>query len=47
MTQSLGSRTSRGALVTLAGQAAGELAHVGIAAGARALQSALQRLPRP
>jgi hypothetical protein len=38
----------RGAdLVTTAVQAAGELAHIGIAAGGRALRSALQRLPRP
>jgi hypothetical protein len=38
----------RGAdLVTTAVQAAGELAHIGIAAGGRALKSALQRLPRP
>ena len=34
-------------LVTIAVQAAGELAHIGIAAGGRALKSALQRLPRP
>jgi hypothetical protein len=38
----------RGAdLVTTAVQAAGELAHIGLAAGGRALKSALQRLPRP
>jgi hypothetical protein len=34
-------------LVTTAVQAAGELAHIGLAAGGRALKSALQRLPRP
>jgi hypothetical protein len=34
-------------LVATAVQAAGELAHIGIAAGGRALKSALQRLPRP
>jgi hypothetical protein len=28
-------------------QAAGELAHIGLAAGGRALKSALERLPRP
>jgi len=38
----------RGAdLVTTAVQAAGELAHIGLAAGGRALKSALERLPRP
>jgi hypothetical protein len=38
----------RGAdLVTTAVQAAGELAQIGIAAGGRALKSALDRLPRP
>jgi hypothetical protein len=38
----------RGAdLVTTAVQAAGELAHIAIATGGRALKSALQRLPRP
>jgi hypothetical protein len=38
----------RGAeLVTTAVQAAGELAHIGLAAGGRALKSALGRLPRP
>ena len=35
------------ALVTTAVQAAGELAHIGLAAGGRALKSALERLPRP
>jgi hypothetical protein len=35
------------ALVTTAVQAAGELAHIGVAAGGRALKSALGRLPRP
>jgi hypothetical protein len=34
-------------LVTTAVQAAGELAHIGLAAGGRALKSALERLPRP
>ncbi len=34
-------------LVTTAVQAAGELAQIGIAAGGRALKSALQRLPKP
>jgi hypothetical protein len=34
-------------LVTTAVQAAGELAHIGLAAGGRALKSALGRLPRP
>jgi|SRR5215211_2132959 len=34
-------------LVGTAVQAAGELAQIGIAAGARALKSAIQRLPRP
>ena len=34
-------------LVGTAVQAAGELAQIGIAAGGRALKSALQRLPRP
>ena len=34
-------------LVTTAGQAAGELAQIGLAAGSRALKSALERLPRP
>jgi hypothetical protein len=34
-------------LVTTAVQAAGELAHIAIATGGRALKSALQRLPRP
>jgi hypothetical protein len=34
-------------LVTTAVQAVGELAQIGIAAGGRALKSALQRLPRP
>jgi hypothetical protein len=38
----------RGAeLVTTAVQAAGELAQIGLAAGGRALKSALGRLPRP
>jgi hypothetical protein len=38
----------RGAeLVTTAVQAAGELAQIGLAAGGRALKSALERLPRP
>jgi hypothetical protein len=38
----------RGAdLVTTAVQAAGEIAHIAIATGGRALKSALQRLPRP
>ena len=38
----------RGAeLVTTAVQAAGELAHIGLSAGGRALKSALGRLPRP
>jgi hypothetical protein len=38
----------RGAdLVTTAVQAAGELAQLGLAAGGRALKSALERLPRP
>lgn len=38
----------RGAdLVTTAVQAAGELAHMGLSAGGRALKSALGRLPRP
>jgi hypothetical protein len=38
----------RGAdLVITAVQAAGELAHIGLAAGGRALKSALERLPRP
>jgi hypothetical protein len=38
----------RGAdLVATAVQAAGELAHIGLAAGGRALKAALQRLPRP
>jgi hypothetical protein len=38
----------RGAdLVTTAVRAAGELAHIGLAAGGRALKSALERLPRP
>jgi hypothetical protein len=38
----------RGAdLVGTAVQAAGELAHIGLAAGGRALKSAFQRLPRP
>jgi hypothetical protein len=38
----------RGAhLVTTAVQAAGELAHIGLAAGGRAVKSALGRLPRP
>jgi hypothetical protein len=38
----------RGAhLVTTAVQAAGELAHIGLAAGGRAVKSALERLPRP
>ena len=35
------------ALVTTAVQAAGELAQIGLAAGGRALKSALERLPRP
>jgi hypothetical protein len=35
------------ALVTTAVQAAGELAQIGIAAGGRALKSAIHRLPRP
>jgi hypothetical protein len=34
-------------LVGTAVQAAGELAQIGIAAGGRALKSAIQRLPRP
>jgi hypothetical protein len=34
-------------LVGTAVQAAGELAHIGIAFGGRALKSAIQRLPRP
>jgi hypothetical protein len=34
-------------LVTTAVQAAGELAQIGLAAGGRALKSALERLPRP
>jgi hypothetical protein len=34
-------------LVTTAVQAAGELAHIGLSAGGRALKSALGRLPRP
>jgi hypothetical protein len=34
-------------LVGTAVQAAGELAHIGLAAGGRALKSAIQRLPRP
>jgi hypothetical protein len=34
-------------LVTTAVQAAGELAHIGLAAGGRAVKSALGRLPRP
>ena len=34
-------------LLTTAVQAAGELAHIALAAGARALKSALGRLPRP
>ncbi len=34
-------------LVTTAVQAVGELAHIGLAAGGRALKSALGRLPRP
>jgi hypothetical protein len=34
-------------LVTTAVQAAGELAQIGLAAGGRALKSALGRLPRP
>jgi hypothetical protein len=34
-------------LVTTAVQAAGELAQIGVAAGGRALKSALQRLPKP
>ena len=38
----------RGAhLVITAVQAAGELAHIGLSAGGRALKSALGRLPRP
>jgi hypothetical protein len=38
----------RGAdLVTTAVQAVGELAQIGLAAGGRALKSALERLPRP
>jgi hypothetical protein len=38
----------RGAdLIGTAVQAAGELAHIGIVAGGRALKSAIQRLPRP
>jgi hypothetical protein len=38
----------RGAdLITTAVQAAGELAQIGLAAGGRALKSALERLPRP
>jgi hypothetical protein len=38
----------RGAdLIGTAVQAAGELAHIGISAGGRALKSAIQRLPRP
>lgn len=38
----------RGAdLVTTAVQAVGELAHIGLSAGGRALKSALERLPRP
>ena len=38
----------RGAdLVTTAVQAAGEIAHIAIATGGRAVKSALQRLPRP
>jgi hypothetical protein len=38
----------RGAdLVTTTVRAAGELAHIGIAAGGRAIKSAFQRLPRP
>jgi hypothetical protein len=38
----------RGAdLITTGVQAAGELAHIGLAAGGRALKSALGRLPRP
>jgi hypothetical protein len=41
-------RVPRGAdLVTTAVQAAGELAQIGLAAGGRALKSALERLPRP
>jgi hypothetical protein len=43
-----GDGVPRGAdLVTTAVQAAGELAHIGLAAGGRALKSALERLPRP
>jgi hypothetical protein len=34
-------------LIGTAVQAAGELAQIGIAAGGRALKSAIQRLPRP
>jgi hypothetical protein len=34
-------------LLTTAVQAAGELAQIGLAAGGRALKSALERLPRP
>jgi hypothetical protein len=41
-------RVPRGTdLVTTAVQAAGELAQIGLAAGGRALKSALERLPRP
>ena len=40
--------THRGAhLIGTAVQAAGELALIGVAAGGRALKSAVQRLPRP
>jgi hypothetical protein len=43
-----GDGVPRGAdLVTTAVQAAGELAQIGLAAGGRALKSALERLPRP
>jgi hypothetical protein len=46
--RSLDDGVPRGAdLVTTAVQAAGELAQIGLAAGGRALKSALERLPRP
>jgi hypothetical protein len=40
-------RPHRTDLVGTAVQAAGELAHIGIVFGGRALKSAIQRLPRP
>ena len=39
--------SGRGDLIGTAVQAAGEIAQIGVAAGTRALSSALKRLPRP